>query len=1145
MTRARLVGLLGLCTSLTLAGACDVAGPTVLETRVVADTNIETGPYEVITVLRDEAGIASVRLFWSAGGIGDRVEMDEASIEGNATSVRYAGGIPGQPTGTVVRWGIEACDVLGNCRTDPLVYPVDAYEFRVGLIPSAPEILDITPDEGPESGGQRVEIEGSDFRAGAEVWFGQTRAAFVEYVRNDLVVALTPAHDSGTIDVRVENPDGETAEVADGYTFLPSPDLISVTPSVGPASGGTPVRLTGLNFFEGSRAFFDDVPCRSQVRLSELEIQCETPPGIPGFVDVEVRHPERGTSVAEDGFFYIAPPRIDVVEPGEGTDLGGTSIVIIGEDFDDAATVLIDGELCLDVEVVSAAEIRCTSPAGAPGVVDVEVVNPDGQSSVFVGGFNYLGPPVVIQVVPGAGPAAGGVEVRVLGAGLTEQTAVFFGDARAEVLERLDSLELIVLLPPTALPLTPAPESGLQDVDVRVVNEAEGDGREDTLANGFTYFWPPEVFEVVPSSGPTAGGTEVLISGRFFREWEDGELLVFFTTEEGEVLPLLDVTLVSPTLIRGTTPPGPEGFVDVTVENFPESSGTLAAGYEYIPPPEVTAVQPPDGPTFGGERVSIIGDNFQEGALVTFDGLPCTGVVFVSETELTCVTPAHEEGVVDVTVINPDGQQGTGEGIYEYLGVVVQPDVGLPVGFTRVRILAAGMQQGVTIRFGDTLATDCQRVSDREAICQTPPHVRGDVDVAFANPDGTGDEAEDGFSYRELFDRTNDRLPGVSLNANDIMAGDVDLDGDLDLLVANGTPGGPEPDEVFFNDGLGQFTRELIGIDEDVSNTVSFGDLNGDNLPDLVIAVSGFGSGGARLVRNDGNGLFTQLDTPGATNGAFDAQLVDLVGDGRDDLFIIAIGCSDGDDIECDDLSVGQDGLFERTGNNANNTWTDRSSLVPHDLGLVHDHKFTAIDVDLDGALDIVTFVDNGTPGFDGFAGIDNRHRILFNRAAQGQGFVESEFTDVVGDVFGIDSGDIDGDGVMDVVAPVCFPATGSSELVYRGNGSTLVQDLTALPAARNDCGVGVHLFDVDTDGDLEVLYVGATGSDLMARLYVNRGDGTFVDASGSLPNLSLNVRGAEATSGDFDGDGDIDVALASVSFFLDSAGDLRLLMLE
>ncbi len=1152
----RLAVLAGVVVGLT---ACDGSPPVLLETRVVSDTNLEDGPYEVLTVARDDAGMASATLFWSSGGVGERVAMlpilEELGLEKGFLeaqplgSVRYTAEIPGHAIGTVIRWGVEVCDQRGNCRTDPLVYPHDAYQFRVGVLPSRPEIDAVTPDEGPASGGTRLEVSGSDFRAGARVFVGGVEASHTEWIRSDLVVALTPPHVPATVDVEVRNPDDKAALLADAFRYFPSPSLLALDPPSGPSSGGTSVTLHGSNFFEGVRAFFDDVPCRRLVRVSAEQLTCDTPPGRPGFVDVEVAHAELGFAVLEAGYQYIAPPAVDSVSPDSGSDLGGTTLVIEGVDFREGASVTVGGLTCIDVVVESDSRITCVTPPGEPGVADVVVTNPDGQSATAIGGFSYLGPPVVIQVVPEDGPLAGGVPVRVQGAGFTEGTAVFFGDVQAELIDVVDGLELVVLLPPSALVGSPAPDSGVSSVDVLVVNTDPSDGRSDTLPDGFRYFWPPEVTQVTPPSGPTAGGTEVLIEGRFFREVEGGEFLVTFTHEliDGP-LALLDVEVLSQGLIRAVTPPAPEGFVDVTVQNLAVSSGTLLAGYEYVPPPMVERVEPEDGPTFGGERVRVIGDNFQSGAVVSFGGQPCADVVFVSESELECTTPPGEEGFVDVVVTNPDGQLGVGEDDYEYLGVIVEPDHGLPVGFTRVRVLAAGMQSGVTLRFGGVIATDCQRVSDREIICQTPPHALGDVDVSFANPDGTGDEGEGIFSYREYVDRTLGRLPGSGANTNHVLAGDVDADGDLDVIASNGTPAGPETDEIFLNAGDGTFTRQALGTHLETSNTSDFGDLNGDALPDLVISSSGPQIGGAVLLENNGDGTFSQLATPGVSLGAFDAQLADLMGDGRDDLFVLTIGCNSGspdDDLsDCNDLSVGRDGLFERTGAGA---FSDRTSLIPHDIGLVHDHKFAVTDIDDDGDNDLIVLADNSLGG--GFGGVPNRHRILYNRVNENLGFEEdaSPFAGLVGELFDIEVGDIDGDGQEDAVVPSCNPPVGSSELVFRGVNGSLVQSLSAMPSEKGGCMFGVHLFDADSDGDLELAFTGDVGGRLVVRLYVNRGDGTYVDASAHAPSFgNLFVRGGKLASGDYDDDGDMDLIVAGAdSGFTQLSGDVRLLSLE
>lgn len=67
----------------------------------------------------------------------------------------------------------------------------------------------------------------------------------------------------------------------------------------------------------------------------------------------------------------------------------------------------------------------------------------------------------------------------------------------------------------------------------------------------------------------------------------------------------------------------------------------------------VVSVDPGTGGILGFDPVTINGSGFLDGATVTFDGDDATDVVVVSSTEITCVTPAHAAGAVDVVVTNP------------------------------------------------------------------------------------------------------------------------------------------------------------------------------------------------------------------------------------------------------------------------------------------------------------------------------------------------------------------------------------------------------------------------------------------------------------------------------------------------------------
>ncbi|NMC71197.1 MAG: hypothetical protein GYA57_14180 [Myxococcales bacterium] len=82
--------------------------------------------------------------------------------------------------------------------------------------------------------------------------------------------------------------------------------------------------------------------------------------------------------------------------------------------------------------------------------------------------------------------------------------------------------------------------------------------------------------------------------------------------------------------------------------------------------PRLASVSPPSGPTAGGTLVTLYGENFAADAAVTFDGLACTGLVVHTARRMTCRTPAHAAGAVDVTVVNTDGRSATLAAAFEY-----------------------------------------------------------------------------------------------------------------------------------------------------------------------------------------------------------------------------------------------------------------------------------------------------------------------------------------------------------------------------------------------------------------------------------------------------------------------------------------------
>jgi len=86
-------------------------------------------------------------------------------------------------------------------------------------------------------------------------------------------------------------------------------------------------------------------------------------------------------------------------------------------------------------------------------------------------------------------------------------------------------------------------------------------------------------------------------------------------------------------------------------------SDTLAGGFTYHSPPSLASVSPNSGPDVGGTPVTIAGSGFTTpgNTSVFFGGTSAAGITVVNATTITCSTPAHALGSVDVIVSNNFG----------------------------------------------------------------------------------------------------------------------------------------------------------------------------------------------------------------------------------------------------------------------------------------------------------------------------------------------------------------------------------------------------------------------------------------------------------------------------------------------------------
>ncbi len=283
---------------------------------------------------------------------------------------------------------------------------------------------------------------------------------------------------------------------------------------------------------------------------------------------------------------------------------------------------------------------------------------------------------------------------------------------------------------------------------------------------------------------------------------------------------------------------------------------------------------------------------------------------------------------------------------------------------------------------------------------QLPQKTRDSEDIAIADFDGDGDldvviVAEDDVpgssgpkheyylnNGRAVFTDVSERL-ALRTETNAVAFGDLDGDGDLDLVFGNA---GPE--SVLLNDGTGRFALSIerfpAGV-VDITQDVTLGDIDGDRDLDLIVANEGGGPN--RLYRNDGRGFFS-VDTGAIPLRAEvemtrNADLADIDHDGDLDLSFANVTFLGG---------FPQSRLFT---NDGTGKFTDvtASQFVPLTVPAT-DLDF--VDIDADGHLDLVMTSFAGLyRGFrnDGTGRFSDRSAEWFPRGAGGQG-VEIEAAD-------------------------------------------------------------------------------------------------------------------------------------------------------
>jgi hypothetical protein len=394
---------------------------------------------------------------------------------------------------------------------------------------------------------------------------------------------------------------------------------------------------------------------------------------------------------------------------------------------------------------------------------------------------------------------------------------------------------------------------------------------------------------------------------------------------------------------------------------------------------------------------------------------------------------------------------------------------------------------------------------------------------------------------------------------------DYDDDGWLDLFFVNGsrfeadwTKANEPVSRLFKNNRDGTFTDVTLkaGVARHGwGQGVCAGDYNNDGHVDLYVTYWG----DCALWRNNGNGTFTDVALKaGVTAGGkfrrwnTGCAFVDYDRDGFLDLFVANYIDFDpktaplpengpclhkGIMVACGPpgLKGGKNILFR---NNGDGTFTDVSEKsgilnTPGTYGL----GVLIADFDGDGWPDIYVANDSTSSAL-----YRNNHDGTFTDIAIEAGVAYSPDGKPQAGM-GVSAADYDGDGFLDIVKT---NFAGDTSSLYRNLGKNVFEDMTfqaGLGKNTRFLGWGAGFLDFDNDGWPDILLtnghvypeVGDPGDDSGYRerkvLYRNLGNGKFADVSLETgPGIMEKVPGRGCAFGDFDNDGDIDVAVNCIN---------------
>ena len=257
--------------------------------------------------------------------------------------------------------------------------------------------------------------------------------------------------------------------------------------------------------------------------------------------------------------------------------------------------------------------------------------------------FEYTSVPFVTGLNPKHGITTGNTRVTVTGTNFRAgKMKCRFGGSEAT--------KVTILSNTTIECVTPSNVQGWVHVEISNNNGV------DFTQNGqrFLFVEPPQIHYVYPESGPEAGSTFLMIGGSNFHR--STELSChFFDIDSESKIPVASssASWISSSAITCLSPSHQPCTVRVSLSSNGQQYTNNNIQFKYHSRIGVATLTPSHGSLQGGTSVMLKGTGFVNGSRLScrFDDLIVLAT-YLSDTLISCTTPAHQQGVVLVEVSN-------------------------------------------------------------------------------------------------------------------------------------------------------------------------------------------------------------------------------------------------------------------------------------------------------------------------------------------------------------------------------------------------------------------------------------------------------------------------------------------------------------